>query len=65
MEEVVLTHVIYVTNTPGLDETLAQEARPVLERQKNALETHGLKVTVEMPVGVPAHPLPRRRRSMT
>lgn len=55
LEEVVLTHVIHVVNTPGLDETLAQEARPVLERQKQALEELGVKVTIEMPSGVPAH----------
>jgi nucleotide-binding universal stress UspA family protein len=56
-EEVVLTHVIYVVNTPGLDEILAEEARPVLERQKNRLEEQGVKVTVEMPLGQPARTL--------
>jgi nucleotide-binding universal stress UspA family protein len=57
MEEIVLTHVIYVANTPGLEEMLAEEARPVLERQKNILEDQGIRVTVEMPVGLPAHTL--------
>ena len=57
MEEVILTHVIYVANTPGLEEMLIEEARPVLERQKEALEARGVKATVEMPFGLPAHAL--------
>lgn len=57
MEEVILTHVIYVANTPGLEEMLAEDAKPVLERQKNILEDHGIRVTVEMPFGLPAHTL--------
>jgi len=57
MEEVILTHVIYVANTPGLEEMLIEEARPVLERQKEALEARGVKATVEMPFGLPAHTL--------
>lgn len=55
MEEVVLTHVIYVANTPGLEEMLAEEARPMLERQKKVLEDQGIRVIVEMPFGLPAH----------
>lgn len=57
MEEVILTHVIYVANTPGLEEMLAEEARPVLERQQKMLEGIGIRVTVEMPFGIPAHTL--------
>lgn len=57
LEEVVLTHVIYVANTPGLEEMLAEEARPVLDRQKKVLEDQGIHVTVEMPFGLPAHTL--------
>jgi nucleotide-binding universal stress UspA family protein len=57
MEEAVLTHVIYVANTPGLEEMLAEESRPVLERQKKLLEAQGVKVTVEMPFGLTAHTL--------
>lgn len=57
MEEAVLTHVIYVANTPGLEEMLAEEARPVLERQKKVLEDQRIRVTVEMPFGLPAHTL--------
>jgi nucleotide-binding universal stress UspA family protein len=57
MEEVILTHVIHAASLPGFEETLAEEARPVLERQKNALEAQGVKVTVEMTCGLPAHTL--------
>lgn len=57
MEEVILTHVIYVANTPGLEVMLAEEARPFLDRQKKMLENQGVRVTVEMPYGIPAHTL--------
>lgn len=57
LEEVILTHVIYVANTPGLEEMLAEEARPFLDRQKKVLEDQGIQVTVEMPFGLPAHTL--------
>ena len=56
-KEVVLTHVVHVANTPGLEDMLAQDAEPVLERQKNLIETQGVKVTLEMPLGVPARTL--------
>jgi nucleotide-binding universal stress UspA family protein len=57
LEQAVLAHVIYVANTPGLEERLAVEAAPHLERQKALLEEQGLKVIVEAPVGLPAHTL--------
>lgn len=57
MEEVILTHVIYVANTPGLEEMLVEEARPAVERQKKTLEDQGIRVVVEMPFGLPAHTL--------
>ena len=57
LEEAILTHVIYVANTPGLEVMLADEARPILERQKKILEDQGIRVTVEMPFGLPAHTL--------
>lgn len=57
LEEAILTHVIYVANTPGLEEMLAEEARPVLDHQKKVLEDLGIQVTVEMPFGLPAHTL--------
>ena len=57
LEEIVLAHVIYVANTLGLGEMLADEARPGLERQRKFLKGQGLKVVVEMPFGKPAHTL--------
>jgi nucleotide-binding universal stress UspA family protein len=57
IEEVILAHVIYVAHTPGLDGGLAGEARPALEQQKEFLEKQGIRVIIEMPVGIPAHAL--------
>ena len=57
MEEAILTHVVYVANTPGLEEMLAEEARPVLDRQKKTLEDQGIAVTMEIMFGLPAHSL--------
>ncbi|GAM08282.1 universal stress protein [Geobacter sp. OR-1] len=57
LEEVILIHVIYVANTPGLEVMLEEEARPFLERHKASLEARGFKVTTEMPFGLPAHAL--------
>lgn len=54
-EEVVLIHVIHVADTPGLDDLLIEDVGLGLERQKSALEGLGMKVTLEMPFGVPAH----------
>jgi len=52
MEEVVVAHVLQGGYTEGLHQHLAKEAQPVLDRQKQALEQLGLKVTTEMPVGL-------------
>jgi nucleotide-binding universal stress UspA family protein len=57
LKQVVLAHVLYVANTPGLEDNLAAEAAPVLERQKKALEEQGLEVEVEMSLGIPARTL--------
>ena len=57
LEEIVLAHVIYVANTPGLEVMLEEDARPFLEQQKANLEAHGFRVTIEMPFGLPAHTL--------
>jgi len=51
MEEVVVAHVLQAVHTEGLDQLLAKEARPILDRQKEALEQLGIKVITEMPVG--------------
>ena len=56
-QEVILAHVIHVANTPGLEESLIGEATPILERQQRTLEEQGLKVTLEMQLGMPAHTL--------
>lgn len=57
LEEIVLAHVIYVANTPGLEDGLKQDARAVLEGRKAELETQGFQVTVELPRGLPAQTL--------
>ncbi|MBE0602048.1 MAG: universal stress protein, partial [Deltaproteobacteria bacterium] len=57
LEEAVLAYVIYVANTPGLEEMLAEAARPGLERQRKILTEQGVKVVVEMPFGKPARTL--------
>ena len=51
MEEVVLGHVLQAVHTEGLDQLLANEARSILDKQKEALEQLGIKVVTEMPVG--------------
>lgn len=56
-EDIVLAHVIYVANTPGLEVMLEDEARPFLVQQKNNLEDQGYKVSIDMPFGLPAHTL--------
>jgi hypothetical protein len=45
---------LYVANTPGLEDEITKEAAPVLERQKKFLESQGIEVVTEMPVGTPA-----------
>ncbi len=50
---VVLCYVIYVKHLVGLGDTMREEATPVLEAQKRELESAGLEVTVETPIGVP------------
>ncbi len=57
VEEIVLTHVVYVANTPGLEVILEEDSRPVLDRQKDLLEANGFRVTTEMPFGLPAETL--------
>jgi len=55
-EEVVLAHII-VDAPPGLDKTLIAQARPELERQKQILEEAGLKPSIAIQSGIPAHAL--------
>jgi nucleotide-binding universal stress UspA family protein len=53
--EVILTHVVTVLFLGGLEATLRAEAQPKLEKQKQFLEGQGFKVSLEMPVGLPAN----------
>jgi nucleotide-binding universal stress UspA family protein len=54
---VILTHVISLKFLMGMEGRLEAEAWPMLERQAGQLEAQGLKVTMEMPKGLPAHSL--------
>jgi nucleotide-binding universal stress UspA family protein len=55
--EIILTHVITVLFLGGMDGALRAEAQPKLEKQKQFLQGQGFKVSVEMPVGLPAFSL--------
>ncbi len=55
--EVILTNVITVLFLGGLEATLKAEAEPKLEKQKQFLQGQGFKVSVEIPVGLPAFSL--------
>lgn len=54
VREVILGHVVYVANTPGLEELLEQEARPLLEGMAQKLRNTGLQVTTDIRMGIPA-----------
>ena len=49
----ILAYVITVKFLVGLDELLKAEAQPKLEAQKRQLESQGLEVVIEMPLGIP------------
>jgi nucleotide-binding universal stress UspA family protein len=55
--EIILTHVVTVLFLGGLEATLRREAEPTLEKQKQFLQGQGFRVSVEMPVGLPAFSL--------
>ncbi|MCA1743022.1 MAG: universal stress protein [Desulfonatronovibrio sp.] len=57
VEEVILAHIVYVANTPGLENSLMRDARPRLEEQKETLEQAGFKVKTELSHGKPAYSL--------
>lgn len=57
LKEVILAHVVYVANTPGLEEILQDEARPQLERQLAMLKERGITAQAELTLGLPAHKL--------
>ena len=54
---VILTHVITLKFLAGMEGKLLAEAWPKLERQGAQLEAQGLRVTLEMPSGLPSHSL--------
>jgi nucleotide-binding universal stress UspA family protein len=55
--QVILTYVISVKFMMGMEGKLKAEARPKLEAQKAILEAQGLKVAIEVPIGLPAYSL--------
>lgn len=57
LKEVVLAHVVYVANTPGLEEILQDEARPQMDRQLALLQEKGITTSTELTLGLPAHKL--------
>jgi nucleotide-binding universal stress UspA family protein len=56
-KQVILTYVISVKFMMGMEGLLQSTARPKLEAQQKQLEAQGLQVTVEIPMGLPAHSL--------
>jgi nucleotide-binding universal stress UspA family protein len=52
--QVILTNVIVAKFRSGLEEMLRADVRPKLEAQQRQLEAQGLRVEVEIPVGMPA-----------
>jgi nucleotide-binding universal stress UspA family protein len=55
--QAILTYVISVKFMVGMEGMLQAAARPKLGAQQQQLEAQGLQVTVETPVGLPAHSL--------
>jgi len=53
----ILTHVIVTKGLVGSDTVAHSESQPKLEAQKKQLESQGLEVIVETPVGLPAFSL--------
>ncbi len=57
LRRAVLAHIIYVANTPGLEDRIKVDAASDLERQKLLLEEQGIEVTAELRLGLPARDL--------
>jgi nucleotide-binding universal stress UspA family protein len=57
LRSAVLAHVIYVANTPWVEDALEADASPLLEKQKKAAEAQGVEVATEMHLGIPARTL--------
>jgi nucleotide-binding universal stress UspA family protein len=54
MEEVVLTHVRFMAASAGVEELISEENSPPLQGQRAHLEERGIRVSVEMPCGLPS-----------
>lgn len=54
MEEVVLTHVRFMAAAPGIEEVVVEDESPALQGQRGYLEERGIRVSVEMPCGLPS-----------
>ncbi|NSW58109.1 MAG: universal stress protein [Armatimonadetes bacterium] len=54
LREIVLGHVVYVANTPGLETMLQDWANPQLAREAEKLKAAGFAVTTDIRLGVPA-----------
>ncbi|HDR47078.1 MAG TPA: universal stress protein [Geoalkalibacter subterraneus] len=57
LERVILAHIIYVANAPGLEDRMKSEDVPEIQRQKQLLEAQGFEVTTEIHLGIPAREL--------
>jgi nucleotide-binding universal stress UspA family protein len=57
LKKAVLAHVIYVANTPGLEDMLKAEVQSHAERQKKLLEEQGIEVVTAIELGIPARDL--------
>ena len=57
LEHVVLVHIIYVANAPGLEDRMKSEDVPEIQRQAKFLRAEGLDVTTEVHLGIPARDL--------
>jgi len=56
-KQVILTYVISVKFMAGMEGILQSSARPKLEAQQQQLEAQGLRVTIEIPMGLPGDSL--------
>lgn len=57
LEHVVLAHIIYVANAPGLEDRMKSEDVPEIQRQAKLLRAEGLDVTTDVHLGIPAREL--------
>lgn len=55
LEEVILLHVVYAAVVPGLENALRAEATKKLTQYKEQLEELGLRVQIDIPLGMPVY----------